>query len=78
MEEGLGGKLLSMYWASSPDFDFLAILDLADADDEPFVRMTAEASGVSLHGTTHRLWTSAEAEAISTRTTGWQPPTASS
>lgn len=78
MAEGLGGKLVSMYWAASPDFDFIAILDLPNADDELFVAMTAEASGIAVRGTSHRLWSSEEAETISKRTTAWTPPTAAS
>ena len=74
MAEGLGGKLVSMHWASSPDFDFIAILDLPNADDELFVSMVAQSSGVAVRGTSHRLWSSAEAEAISKHTTAWTPP----
>lgn len=78
MAEGLGGSLVSMYWAVSPDFDFIAIMDLPNADDELFTAMTAEASGIAVRGTSHRLWSSEEAEAISKRTAAWQPPTAAS
>ena len=72
--EQLGGKLLSQYWISSPDYDFVAIAELPSADDAFALLSMSDAGGASVRNRAIELRTSAEADAAIAKQLTWTPP----
>lgn len=74
MAEQFGGKMLAVYWPASPDWDFVVIADLPNADDAYALMSFSSATGSFLRCQATQLLSSAEADAAIARQLTWTPP----
>lgn len=72
-----GGSVVATYWPSSAQWDFICIADLPSVDDGFALAGHSNASGAFARVEAVQLWTSAEADAATTRSIDWTPPAAS-
>ena len=74
MVEGIGGKVVAIYWPSSPDWDLVIIAELPDADAAYAIQSFGWATGASQRMQTTQLRTGAEADAAIARQLIWTAP----
>ena len=72
--ESLGGRLLSWYWTTSPDQDFVAICEVPSGDEIFAMGSIGNSSGAFVRTQAVELYTSAEAQAAVMREARWRPP----
>jgi uncharacterized protein with GYD domain len=74
MLNDFGGKLISVYWLSSPNQDFVGISELPSSDQMFAMISLAEATGAFVRIEGFELRTSAQADAAIAQHTTWKPP----
>lgn len=72
--EQMGGKFLAVYWPASPDWDFVVLCDLPNADAAYAMVSFSNASGTFLKTQAVQLRTSAEADSAIAPQVEWTPP----
>jgi uncharacterized protein with GYD domain len=77
MVEELGGTLLSWYWVSSPERDFVAVCDVPSSDALFAMGSIGDSSGAFVRAFGVELRTSEQAQAAIAPQTSWRPPASS-
>ena len=72
--EQLGGKVLAWYWLTSPEYDFVTIVDLPSTDEVFAINSFSGATGAFVRTNAVQLRTSEAADAAIARQLDWTPP----